>query len=251
MTLVPKLLSSASFCKDSILSTESWIDEVVQVTQFHRVEDRSLAEVVADQIRREIVAGRLVAGTRLLEADLALQMGTSRAPVRQALQRLAVEGLLESRQRRGYVVRAFSLQAIEELCDLRLLLEPVLFEAAAERVDDEGVALLEETVARMRAAVIRGDWSDVVAADRNFHSLVAQLSGRTYTAQAYEILAEPVTVFMEVMRQQHTNIQNWIDDHEALLEVLRAGDGTSAASLIRKHLERDREEIHHALGSAS
>src|SRR5688572_26983341 len=106
---------------------------VAQIAQFRRVEDRSLAEVVADQIRREIVAGRLSEGTRLLEADLAEQMGTSRAPVRQALQRLAVEGLLESRQRRGFIVRPFSWEAIEELCDLRLLLEPVLFEAAADR----------------------------------------------------------------------------------------------------------------------
>jgi DNA-binding GntR family transcriptional regulator len=224
---------------------------VAQLAQFRRVADRSLSEVVADQIRREIVAGRLHEGTRLLEADLAMQMGTSRAPVRQALQRLAVEGLLESRQRRGFVVRAFSWKAVEELCDLRLLLEPVLFDAAAERIEGESLVLLEETVARLRAAVTRGDWSEVVAADRDFHSLVAQFSGRNYTAQAYKILAEPVTVIMEVMRQHHTNTQDWIDDHEALLQLLREGDGAGAASLIRKHLQRDREEIRHASDSSS
>jgi DNA-binding GntR family transcriptional regulator len=221
------------------------------LAQFRRVADRSLSEVVADQIRREIVSGRVREGTRLLEADLAAQMGTSRAPVRQALQRLSVEGLLESRQRRGFVVRAFSWEAVDELCDLRLLLEPILFEAAAERIEGESLLLLEEAVARLRTAVMRGDWSDVVAADRDFHSLVAQFSGRNYTARAYGILAEPIMVCMEVMRQQHPNAQDWIDDHEALLQLLREGDGPGAASLIRKHLHRDREEIHHALDASS
>jgi DNA-binding GntR family transcriptional regulator len=227
------------------------VDSLTQVAQFRRVEDRSLSEVVADQIRREIVAGRLTEGTRLLEAELAAQMGTSRAPVRQALQRLAVEGLLESRQRRGFVVRPFSWEAIEELCDLRLQLEPELFAAAAERVAGESLASLDETVSRLRAAVIRGDWADVVEADRRFHRLVAELSGRTYTAQAYAMLAEPLTVFMEVMRQQHSNTHDWIDDHEALLDRLRSGDGSGAANLIRKHLERDRKEIREAITAKS
>jgi DNA-binding GntR family transcriptional regulator len=230
---------------DSILSTKCKV-RFVQTAQFRRVEDRSLSEIVADQIRREIVSGRLGEGTRLLEVDLAAQMGTSRAPVRQALHRLAMEGLLESRQRRGFVVRAFSWDALEELCTLRLLLEPILFQAAAERIDDDGLELLEETVARLRAAVLNGDWSDVATADRKFHALVSQLSGRAYTAQAYAILAEPLAVFMEVMRQQHANTQDWIDDHQALLDRLRARDGEGAAGLIRQHLERDREEIRQA-----
>jgi DNA-binding GntR family transcriptional regulator len=249
LTFPNRLILSNVFQEDSILSTKCEMSSLSQVAQFRRVEDRSLAQVVAEQIRREIVAGRLREGTRLLEADLAEQMGTSRAPVRQALQRLSLEGLLESRQRRGFVVRAFSWEAIEELCDLRLHLEPALFAAAAERVDGDGLALLGETVARLRAAVMRADWPDVVAADRNFHSLVARFSGRVYTAQAFAILAEPLTVFMEVMRQQHSNTQDWIDDHEALLERLRQGDGVGAAGLIREHLERDREEIRQAIRS--
>lgn len=223
----------------------------MQLAQFNRVEDRSLADVVAAQVRREIVAGRLAAGTRLLEVELAAQMGTSRAPVRQALQRLAIEGLLESRQRRGFVVKPFSWQAIDELCELRLLFEPIFFGEAAARIDEDGLALLEETAARLRDAVVNGDWPDVVAADRNFHSLVAQLSGRAYTAQAYEMLSEPVTVYMEIMRQHHTNTQDWIDDHEELLALLRARDGAGAAALIRTHLERDREEIRRAHNGAS
>jgi DNA-binding GntR family transcriptional regulator len=239
------------FQGDSILSTKYGNGPLTHVAQFQRVEDRSLSEVVADQIRREIIAGRLTDGTRLLEADLAAQMGTSRAPVRQALQRLAVEGLLESRQRRGFVVRPFSWETIEDLCDLRLLLEPVLFAAAAGRIDGENLALLEDTVARLRSAVMVADWADVVNADRRFHTLVAELSGRTYTAQAYAILSEPLTVFMEVMRQQHSNTHDWIDDHEALLDRLRAGDGAGAARLIQKHLERDRAEIRQAMAAGS
>jgi DNA-binding GntR family transcriptional regulator len=227
------------------------VDAVSQVVQFQRVEDRSLADVVAHQIRREIVSGRLPPGTRLLEADLAEQMGTSRAPVRQALQRLALEGLLEARQRRGYVVRPFSLEAIEELCDLRLLLEPVLFRAAAEHMNAEQTQHLEATVGRLRSAVLRSDWAEVVAADRTFHSLVAQAAQRAYTAHAYQMLAEPLTVFMEVMRQHHTDTQDWIDDHEALLALLTSGDGLAAADLIRAHLERDRQEIRLALGAAN
>jgi DNA-binding GntR family transcriptional regulator len=65
------------------------------------------------------------------------------------------------------------------------------------------------------------------------------------------MLVEPLIVFMEVMRQQHSNTPDWIDDHEALLDRLRAGDGTGAARLIHKHLARDREEIRQAIASGS
>src|SRR6185503_4537251 len=101
------------------------------MTGFRVLAPPSLTESVAAELRDGISAGRLKPGDRLVEADLASQMGISRAPVREALRQLEFEGLVEGRARRGYVVRAISASELIELYELRVLLEPVLARSAA------------------------------------------------------------------------------------------------------------------------
>ena len=211
--------------------------------RFQVLAQESLTERVAAQIRDAISAGGLKPGERLVEADIAAEMGISRAPVREALRQLQFEGLVDVRPRRGYAIRGLSIGALNEIYDLRVLLEPILARAAAERIREEEVPVLSETVERMRAAGRQDNWAEVVSADREFHALVGKLSGRPLTAQIFEHLNEQVRTFMVLLRRSYHRTEQMADEHEALLAALASGDGDRAEREMRSHLEDARRQL--------
>ena len=211
--------------------------------RFRVLAPESLNEKVAAQIRDAISAGRLAPGERLVEAGVAAEMGISRAPVREALRRLEFEGLLVARPRRGYVIRDLSVDALHEIYDLRVLLEPILARCAAERIQADDVPALGEVVERMRDAGRRDDWAEVVNADREFHMLVGKLSGRPLTAQVFEHLNEQVRTFMALLRGSYPHPGEMAVEHEDLLNAIASGDGERAERGMRSHLEDARRQL--------
>jgi DNA-binding GntR family transcriptional regulator len=203
----------------------------------------SLTESVANELRDGISSGRLKPGERLVEADLAAQMGISRAPVREALRQLEFEGLVEGRPRRGYVVRQMSAAELSELYDLRVLLEPVLARSAAERVTPDDLADLRRIVDRMHDAARNQRWADVAQADREFHIQVGHLSDRPLTAQIFDHLHEQVRRFTELMTTSYTDIAQMADEHETLLAALASGDPDRAGEEMRLHLDDARRRL--------
>jgi DNA-binding GntR family transcriptional regulator len=218
------------------------------MTGFEVLAPKSLTESVVAALRDGIASGRLQPGVRLVEADLAAQMGISRAPVREALRQLEFEGLVAGRTRRGYVVRGLSNADMIEIYDLRVLLEPVLAHAAAERIDPEALHDLRGIVDRMRQAARDDRWPEVVAADRHFHQRVGQLSGRTLTAQIFDHLNEQVRRFTALMMTSYTDIELMADEHDALLAALASGNPERAADEMRLHLEDARQRLEAILG---
>ena len=218
------------------------------MTGFKVLAPTSLTESVVAALREGIASGRLQPGDRLVEADLASQMGISRAPVREALRQLEFEGLVAGRARRGYVVRGLSTADMIELYDLRVLLEPVLARAAAERIDPEALADLRQIVDRMRQAARDDRWPDVVAADRQFHARIGQLSGRTLTAQIFDHLNEQVRRFTALMITSYSDIEVMVDEHDALIASLASDDPGRAAEEMRLHLEDARQRLEAILG---
>jgi DNA-binding GntR family transcriptional regulator len=203
----------------------------------------SLTESVAAELRDGIAAGRLKPGERLVEADLAARMGISRAPVREALRQLEFEGLVAGRARRGYIVRELSTAELIELYDLRVLLEPVLTRAAAERIGAEDLERLRATVEHMRHAAREQHWVDVVNSDRVFHAEIGRLAQRPLTAQIFEHLNEQVRRFTELMTTSYADIEQMADEHDLLLAALASGDADRAADEMRLHLEDARRRL--------
>jgi DNA-binding GntR family transcriptional regulator len=208
----------------------------------------SLTESVAAELRDGISTGRLKPGERLVEADLAAQMGISRAPVREALRQLEFEGLVEGRLRRGYSVRQISAAELSELYDLRVLLEPVLARSAAERITSDHLADLRLIVDRMHDAARNQQWADVAQADREFHIQVGRLSDRPLTAQIFDHLHEQGRRFTELMTTSYTDIAQMADEHESLLAALASGDPDRAAEEMWLHLDDARRRLTLILG---
>ena len=203
----------------------------------------SLTESVAAELRDGISTGLLKPGDRLVEADLAAQMGISRAPVREALRQLEFEGLVAGRARRGYVVREISTAELIEIYDLRVLLEPLLAASVAARVSPEDLAGLRGIVDLMRMAARNDQWMDVVDADREFHAQVGRLSDRPLTAQIFDHLNEQVRRFTALMTTSYTDIEQMADEHDALIVAFASGDPERAAEEMRLHLDDARQRL--------
>lgn len=221
------------------------------VTGFEVLAPLSLTERVASQMRDGIAAGRLKSGERLVEADIASQMGISRAPVREALRQLEFEGLVEGRVRRGYVVRELSVDMLIEVYNLRVLLEPVLAQAAAIRIGSDDLLIFQAVVDRMRDAARRNDWEEVVQADREFHGLIGKLSGLPLTAQIFDHLNEQVRRFTAVMRSSYQDREQIVAEHNVLLAALASGSPEQAAREMRLHLEDAKRRLSSIIGEGN
>ena len=152
-----------------------------------RVENLTLWQRVYDHLRAEILSGRLEPGAELAEVALSEQLGVSRGPLREALGRLAAEGLVTVRPRRGAVVRSLSKQEFVELYQVREALEVLAVRLAVPRLGPQDVAELEELVATMSAHAGRDEVTEFFEANSAFHLRLVQASGNATRNQRHSL----------------------------------------------------------------
>src|SRR3954452_4333802 len=139
---------------------------------------KGLAEQVADALRLQIISGRLAPGARIVEADLAADLGISRTPVREALSRLAEEQLIEVMPQFGSFVAPISFEAVSEAQFIREHLECALIRETAEKIDESGLSGLRDLLDRQRRAAARNDAAEFYELDEAMHARFAELAGR-------------------------------------------------------------------------
>ncbi|XRQ10486.1 GntR family transcriptional regulator [Actinomadura welshii] len=194
---------------------------------------------VYTRLRADILDGVHPAGARLGEAELAEATGSSRTPVREALRRLEVEGLVEILPHRGARVPDWTPEDLEEIYDLRMLLEGAAARRAATRIEPKDTARMAELCELIERAAEPGGAQDldrVAELNAEFHGIVraASASGRLVS------MLNSVTQLPLVMRTFHRYSPGDLDrscaHHRELVAALRAGDGTWAESVTRAHV---------------
>ncbi len=209
-------------------------------TQAARATERltiaSVVDQVYDAIRERIASGALVRGARIHQEDLADELGVSRTPVREALRRLAAEGLVEMRTNRGARVADVGPAAMRAAYEARLVVEPGAARLAAKRQ-------LEEPLARMRAALgaQRRSARSIersFEANRAFHLSLVAASGNEFLTQLAQRLwvARIGAAIYERQIEAQERMQLDVAEHEQILAAIEAGDGRGAESLTRRHL---------------
>ena len=201
-----------------------------------RLNIASVVDQVYTAIRERISSGSLPRGARVHQEDLAEELGVSRTPVREALRRLAAEGLVEMRTNRGARVADVDQVGMRTSYEARTVIEPGAARLAAAR-------RLEEPLARMRAAVAaqRRSLRNVqrsFEANREFHLALAEASGNEFLVQFAERLWVARIGETIYERQVQTQERMLLDvrEHEQIVEAIEAGDGRRAESLVRRHL---------------
>jgi GntR family transcriptional regulator, rspAB operon transcriptional repressor len=199
----------------------------------------SLPESVHRLLRRRILNNELGAGTRLVEANLALEFGVSRSTVRQALVQLSQEGLVEISPRRHSVVTRMSYAEIDDACYARFVLE----EGAARAVADERLSHLADELDRIAAAMAEaaatGDLAALVDLDTEFHGSIVRESGKRRLAELWAMLNGQMGALMRSsMEDQHIDLQEAEHRHVELAEVVRRGDRAEIADKLYEHYLR-------------
>ncbi|MFF7347235.1 GntR family transcriptional regulator [Streptomyces antimycoticus] len=213
------------------------------------LQQQSLGDLVAHELRVLIVSGRLRPGTHLVEGALAEQYDVSRGPVRDALRRLEAEGLVEAR-RRGVFVTGLTEEDVDELYTLRESLETLALTLAIGRAGPGGWEPAERFVRDMRDAADRAAGGDFALADLEFHSQFYVLSGHRRLLAVWEQYRPTFGVMLDVTNTQDVDLRPSAEAHADLLATARAGDVEHAATTLREHLLGAGNRLRSALRSA-
>lgn len=205
-----------------------------------------LGEHVAHELRHAIISGSLGHGTHLVEARLSQMFDVSRGPVRDALQRLTEEGLLESR-RRGTYVRGLSLEDIEELYSLRKLIERDALERCM-RVAEPEFDPAHRALEAMRSALEGGSAGEFAKADLDFHSAFYSIAGHGRIESIWLQYRPTFAGMLEVTNAEDRDLAPTFHDHEILLEAVIARREDEALALLEGHLEGSRRRMLSAYG---
>jgi len=207
------------------------------------VENLTLWQRVYDHLRAEILSGRLGPGTELAEVALSEQLGVSRGPLREAIGRLASEGLVTVRPRRGAVVRSLSKQEFVELYQVREALEMLAVRLAVPRLGDEGVAELERLVAAMTAHAERDEVTEFFEANSAFHLRLVEAAGNAKLHELYAQLLAQLGRYRLRSLTLRGNLGRSVAEHAAILRAVKRGDADRAAHLMSEHIRVPQRSI--------
>jgi len=205
------------------------------LAQLTPIESSSIAGLAYDQIRALILSGEMAPGARLSQLELAERLAISRTPVREALRRLAGEGLVDALPQRGFRVADIGLESVMRRLEVRFLLEPGIARLAAERATREEIAALHEAIALEEGAE---DAIGIHDASRLFH---VSLARATHNDELVSTLESKWII--EVGRRllaRRAYMPQWhaadIAEHRGIAAAVEAGDGERAAILMREHI---------------
>jgi DNA-binding GntR family transcriptional regulator len=191
---------------------------------------------VAKILREAIRAGEMAPGQRLVELDLAEQLGVTRAAVRAALLDLTGEGLVERIANRGARVRVIPLEEAVQIVECRAALEGLCAAKAAELAEDEDRVLLRGLGGKMREAVASGDVMAYSKLNQQLHAHILQLSGQQVAAALLERLNAQIVRHQFRLSLRPGRPQTSLPEHVAIIEAVCAGDGAAAEKAARQHL---------------
>jgi len=196
----------------------------------------NLSEQVYEAILNEISEGKLAPGARVIQEQIAHELGVSRQPVQQALLLLRNQGVLIDAPGRGLIVTPLDLNYVRNMYDMRAVIEGLACRRAAEinaaRAAAKGPALIRAG----REALSSGSVSGMIAADMAFHEFIYALSENPLIAPAMEThWTYTRRVMGEVLMRDEKPRDIW-NQHEAMLDAITAGDGEKAELLVRQHV---------------
>ena len=200
------------------------------------LDQRPLWQRAHEHLREEIISGRLPPGTELQEVALAESLGVSRGPIREALGRLATEGLVTVRPRRGAIVRALSAEEFLEAYQVREALEVMAVRLAVPRLSGDDLGDLQRLVERMGALSEAGDVRGFFEANAAFHQLFFDVAGNRMLTGLYRQLRGQIDRHRLRSLELRGNIRRSVTEHRAIVRAVRAGDTERAVHLVSEHI---------------
>ncbi|MGH3384221.1 MAG: GntR family transcriptional regulator [Nocardioidaceae bacterium] len=208
---------------------------VNQISPLHRVPTSSL---IAQQLREAVMSGALAQGSQVGEAELAGRFGVSRGPLREAMQRLVQEGLLDSIPHRGLFVVELAADDIRDIYAARTAIEGAALQAIIGRPDAAGIARrLDKVVAKMHTAAARGDGPVLARSDLAFHEQLVAESGSTRLQRMASTLLVETRMCMASLTDKYVAPADLADEHTKITDAIRSGDRAAARKVMEDHMD--------------
>jgi DNA-binding GntR family transcriptional regulator len=208
---------------------------------FHPGEIKSSHEVVRNAVRRAIVSGALPGGSRLIQAELASQLGVSATPVREALRELASEGLVEFDRYRGAIVHETTADELRQIYAMRIALEPLAVARATGNLPDEDVVHARQLIAQMAAT---DDIPTFVELNREFHALLTEASRSRHMIAILRTLRDASALYVrESFLNRSDLMRTSNDEHAALLDAMVSGDAERATEISAAHFRNTLDSL--------
>lgn len=198
---------------------------------------KPLRDVVFENLRTAILDGNLKAGQRLMEVQLAEQLGVSRTPIREAIRKLELEGLVVMLPRKGAYVANMSFKDLIDVLEIRASLEGLAASLASERRRDEDIVELERVAKEFEKSVRETNIDDVLKKDVEFHEKIFIMANNKKLYQLITSLWEQVHRFRVTYVSNYEASLSLVDEHNRILEAIKEGDSELAKKYATEHIE--------------
>lgn len=202
-----------------------------------------LREVVCETLREAIVDGVLKPGERLMEIQLAEELGVSRTPVREAIRKLELEGFVVMIPRRGTYVADMSIKDINEVYEVRTALDVLAAGLAAERITEEELEQMERLLVQIGEYIEQGDMDKIVEVDSQFHDILYRASRNDRLVGIINNLREQLTRFRSISMSYPGRLKNTLEEHSRMVEALAARNSELAQQLAVEHMENSEQTL--------
>lgn len=200
------------------------------------IQQQNLVEQVADYLTQAIIQQHFLPGERLSEVQLSRDLGVSRAPVREAARLLESRGLLISKPRRGFFVRALNAVELEDVFDLRLCLERHAIQRLAECYTPEAQRALKQQVDVLCEAAAGNDGTRRIEEDLQFHRLMLHHAGNGRLLRAFDDLTHELRLCITLITKTHEAPETIATSHFKLLDALDSGSTAACREAIDYHI---------------
>ena len=198
---------------------------------------KPLRELVFEVLREAIISGQLAPGERLMEIQLAEELGVSRTPVREAIRKLELEELVLMVPRKGAYVASLSMKDVVEVFEIRGALEGLAAALAAERITEEELESLQRQLVKSAEMIGNADLQGMVEADTGFHQILYQASRNERLAQIINNLREQIQRFRQTSLSYPGRMKIALEEHREIVDAVSARDPEMARKLAQDHIE--------------
>ena len=196
-----------------------------------------LRDVVFNTLRHAILRGELKPGERLMEIQLANKLGVSRTPIREAIRKLELEGLVLMIPRKGAEVAEITEKSLMDVLEVRGSLEELAVDLACDRITESQLEELKEAAGEFEEALRTGDLTEYAEADVHFHDIIYNATDNQRLVQLLYNLREQMYRYrVEYLKRQEVH-QTLLEEHSYIIECIENRNKECAKTAIRTHIE--------------
>lgn len=204
---------------------------------------RPLREIVYEELKLQILTGKIAPGARMMEVELAESMGVSRTPVREAIRKLEKEGLVTIEPRRGAYASRISVKDMVDILEVRQDMEGLAAYLASYRMNPNQMKKLEEISDEYDKAVKDGNMADMIKYDSAFHNLIVESCNNSILMMMINQLQELVLRFRYIYYDNFKRAEKMPEEHRIIMDAIREGRANEARGAADAHIERIKDGV--------